>query len=76
VALPGSDQGGAALAFCLLYPQDPSEILSLRARTALSRAPFRAGYNNVRRFQLGIPVWRALGSITEVELEGVRYVAG
>lgn len=42
----------------------------------LSRALLRAGYTNVRRFQLGIPVWRALGGITEVELGGVRYVAG
>ena len=33
-----------------------------------------AGYTNVRRYQLGIPVWRALGGITEIELEGVRHV--
>lgn len=33
-----------------------------------------AGYTNVRRYQLGIPVWRALGGITEVEAEGVQYV--
>jgi hypothetical protein len=28
----------------------------------------------VRRYQLGIPVWRALGGLTEIELEGLRYV--
>jgi rhodanese-related sulfurtransferase len=33
-----------------------------------------AGYTNVRRYQLGIPVWRALGGVTEIEPEGVRYV--
>jgi rhodanese-related sulfurtransferase len=33
-----------------------------------------AGYTNVRRYQLGMPVWRALGGITEVEAEGVQYV--
>lgn len=34
-----------------------------------------AGYTNVRRYQLGIPVWRALGGVTEIEAEGVNYVA-
>src|SRR5262245_36169464 len=33
-----------------------------------------AGYAHVRRYQLGIPVWRALGGITEIEAEGVHYV--
>lgn len=33
-----------------------------------------AGYPNVRRYQLGIPVWRALGGVTEIELEGLRHV--
>ena len=34
-----------------------------------------AGYSNVRRYQLGIPVWRALGGVTEIEPEGLRHVA-
>src|SRR5467141_332364 len=34
-----------------------------------------AGYSNVRRYQLGIPVWRALGGVTEIEPDGLRYVA-
>jgi len=34
-----------------------------------------AGYTNVRRYQLGIPVWRALGGVTEIEPDGLRYVA-
>ena len=33
-----------------------------------------AGYSNVRRYQLGIPVWRALGGVTQIEPEGIRYV--
>ena len=33
-----------------------------------------AGFTNVRRYQLGMPVWRALGGISQIELEGARYV--
>ena len=33
-----------------------------------------AGYRNVRRYQLGIPVWRALGGLTEIEPDGLRHV--
>lgn len=33
-----------------------------------------AGYTNVRRYQLGAPVWRALGKVMVIEAEGVRYV--
>jgi rhodanese-related sulfurtransferase len=31
----------------------------------------QAGYKNVRRYQLGIPVWRALGGVTQVEKEAL-----
>ena len=31
-----------------------------------------AGYTKVRRYQLGIPVWRALGGVTQIEPEGLR----
>ncbi len=34
-----------------------------------------AGYTNVRRYQLGIPVWRALVGVTQIEPEGIRYVS-
>jgi rhodanese-related sulfurtransferase len=30
-----------------------------------------AGFTNVRRYQLGLPVWRALGGVTEIELDGI-----
>ena len=33
-----------------------------------------AGYTNVRRYQLGMPVWRALGGVTEIEPDGLRHV--
>ena len=33
-----------------------------------------AGYTDIRRYQLGIPVWRALVGVTVIEPEGVRYV--
>ena len=32
-----------------------------------------AGFTNVRRYQLGIPVWRALGGVCEIELAGLRH---
>lgn len=33
-----------------------------------------AGFTNVRRYQLGLPVWRALGGPTAIEIEGVVRV--
>ena len=33
-----------------------------------------AGFTDVRRYQLGIPVWRALGGVTQIEPEGARHV--
>ena len=32
------------------------------------------GYSNVRRYQLGIPVWRAVGQVCQIELEGIRHI--
>jgi rhodanese-related sulfurtransferase len=40
----------------------------------LSAELVETGYTDVRRYQLGIPIWRALGGLTEVELEGMLYV--
>ena len=31
-----------------------------------------AGFTNVRRYQLGIPVWRALGGVCEIDPAGLR----
>ena len=33
-----------------------------------------AGYSNVRRYQLGAPVWRALGGVMITAMDGVRYI--
>ena len=33
-----------------------------------------AGFTNVRRYQLGIPIWRALGGPIEIELGGIARV--
>jgi rhodanese-related sulfurtransferase len=33
-----------------------------------------AGFTNVRRYQLGILVWRAPGGVCEIELAGLRHV--
>jgi rhodanese-related sulfurtransferase len=33
-----------------------------------------AGYTNVRRYQLGAPVWRALVGVMVIEPDGIRYV--
>jgi rhodanese-related sulfurtransferase len=33
-----------------------------------------AGYLDVQRYQLGIPVWRALGGVTEIEPVGLHHV--
>lgn len=35
-----------------------------------------AGFTNIRRYQLGIPIWRVLIGFTEIELEGILYVVG
>lgn len=34
----------------------------------------KRGYTGVRRYQLGLPVWRALGYTVQTDLEGLRYV--
>jgi rhodanese-related sulfurtransferase len=40
----------------------------------VSVAALEAGYKNVRRYQLGAPVWRALIGIMVIEPDGARYV--
>ena len=34
----------------------------------------KEGYTGVRRYQLGIPVWRALGGVTRIDPDGARHV--
>ncbi len=44
------------------------------ASRSLSEQLVAAGFTNVRRYQLGIPIWRALSRPTEVELEGILRI--
>ena len=45
-----------------------------QASRRLGEQLVEAGFTNVRRYQLGIPVWRALGGPTVVELDGIRRI--
>ncbi len=45
-----------------------------RASRQLSEQLVDAGFTNVRRYQLGIPIWRALNGPVEIELEGILRV--
>jgi rhodanese-related sulfurtransferase len=47
-----------------------------QASRTLSDQLVAAGFTNVRRYQLGIPMWRALNGPIEIELEGVQRVYG
>jgi rhodanese-related sulfurtransferase len=40
----------------------------------LSQELVKQGYSGVRRYQLGLPVWRALGNTVQTDLAGIRYV--
>jgi rhodanese-related sulfurtransferase len=42
----------------------------------LSEELKKQGYTNLKRYQLGLPVWRALGNTVQTDLAGVRYVLG
>jgi len=54
----------------VLYCNGPNCGKSKRLAAEL----LKAGYHNVRRYQLGIPVWRALGGVCEIESGGLRHV--
>ena len=70
VAAIGRIVGGAKDAPLILYCNGPYCGKSKR----LAEELLAAGFTNVRRYQLGIPVWRALGGLTEIEPEGLRHV--
>ncbi|MFN2492344.1 MAG: rhodanese-like domain-containing protein [Pyrinomonadaceae bacterium] len=40
----------------------------------LSEQLLQLGYTNIRRYQLGLPMWRALGNTVQTDAEGFRYV--
>jgi rhodanese-related sulfurtransferase len=72
---------GAVAAVERLANGDKSKALVLYCNGPFCQASRRlgdqlvaAGFTNVRRYQLGIPIWRALGGPTEIELEGVLRI--
>jgi rhodanese-related sulfurtransferase len=40
----------------------------------LSEELVKRGYRGIRRYQLGLPVWRALGHTVQTDLAGLRYI--
>ncbi len=63
--------GGDRTRPLVLYCNGPFCGKSKRVTADLSAA----GFTNARRYQLGIPIWRALGGVTVIEPDGARYVA-
>lgn len=64
--------GGDKAKALVLYCNGPY----CQASRRLSEQLLAAGFTNVRRYQLGIPVWRALGGPTEITLDGLQRVYG
>ena len=62
--------GGDKAAPLVLYCNGPFCGKSKR----LAEELLAAGFTSVRRYQLGIPVWRALGGACEMDLDGLRHV--
>lgn len=54
----------------ILYCNGPHCAKSQRLAEELRAA----GYSKVRRYQLGIPAWRAAGGVCEIEPPGIRHV--
>ena len=70
VAEIGRLLGGRKTAPIVLYCNGPQCGKSNRLAAEL----VDAGFTNVRRYQLGIPVWRAVVGICQIEMEGVQHV--
>jgi len=70
VAEIGRILGGNKDAPIVLYCNGPFCGKSKR----LAEELIGAGYAHVRRYQLGMPVWRALVGVTQIEQDGIRYV--
>lgn len=64
--LVGGDKSKALVLYC----NGPFCQASRRLAEQLAAA----GFTNVRRYQLGIPIWRALGGPTEIEIDGIRRI--
>jgi rhodanese-related sulfurtransferase len=62
--------GGRKEAPIVLYCNGPQCGKSNRLAAEL----VDAGYTNVRRYQLGIPIWRAVVGVCQIEIEAVQHV--
>jgi DNA-binding winged helix-turn-helix (wHTH) protein/rhodanese-related sulfurtransferase len=78
---PGAPPSQYVSAVEQLVGGDKSKLLVLycngrfcTASRSLSDQLLAAGFTNVRRYQVGIQVWRALGGPTEIELEALVRV--
>lgn len=65
-ALAGGDKSKALVLYC--------NGQYCQASRTISDQLVAAGFTNVRRYQLGIPMWRALNGPVEIELEGILRV--
>jgi rhodanese-related sulfurtransferase len=63
-----SDKGKAIILYC--------NGQHCQASRNLSGELIAAGFTNVRRYQLGIPMWRTLNGPVEIELEGIVRIFG
>lgn len=70
VAEIGRLVGGDKAAPLVLYCNGPFCGKSKR----LGEELLAAGFSSIRRYQLGIPVWRALGGVCEIDLAGLRHI--
>lgn len=62
--------GGDTTKALILYCNGPF----CQASRRLGEQLVEAGFRNVRRYQLGMPVWRALGGPTVIELGGIERI--
>jgi rhodanese-related sulfurtransferase len=67
-ALVGGDKGKALVLYC----NGPH----CQASRQLGEQLTAAGFTNVRRYQLGIPMWRTLSGPVEIALDGIQRVYG
>ena len=80
-SVPSSPPDAAVATVGRLVGGDRSKVLVLYCNGLhcvqsrdLSEQLVAAGFTNVRRYQLGIPMWRALNGPVEIELEGILRV--
>ncbi len=55
----------------ILYCNGPYCGKSKRTARALTETK---GYTNIRRYQLGLPIWRAFGNTVQTEIDGLAYI--